>query len=238
MGQTAKLEWISRCHVPVGMEGSGIRRIAKGNVFVFLVRIINLSLRCQSKTKAGSIGPVNLDYKMSIPSYYKALAIFLIYIFQQPAKPYCTRPRRRGWKHHQETVPHDGQVQRRWQRAAAARAARWCCGFVVLGLRRVFYEASPLTTPRSIIASAWGSCSTTQGGLSRETGIQKPPDIQLPGPQPGGCFYSAEAQTPRGPSSVVVGDQSPVFTMGAHSKHQGTRPFLYSSKLPHRRHQF
>ena len=55
-----------------------------------------------------------------------------------PAKPYCTCPRRRGWKHHLEPVPLDGQVQRRWQRAVAARAARCRCDSVVLSPRRVY----------------------------------------------------------------------------------------------------
>src|SRR6266704_1083837 len=57
----------------------------------------------------------------------------------KPAKPYCTRLRRRGWKHHLESVPLDGQVQRRWQRAVAACAARCRCDSVVLSPRRVHY---------------------------------------------------------------------------------------------------
>ena len=40
-----------------------------------------------------------------------------------PVKPYCTRLCRCGWKHYLESVPFDGQVQRRWKRAVAARAA-------------------------------------------------------------------------------------------------------------------
>jgi len=26
----------------------------------------------------------------------------------KPAKPYCMRPRRRGWKHHREIIPYNG----------------------------------------------------------------------------------------------------------------------------------
>ena len=47
-----------------------------------------------------------------------------------------------GWKHHQEFIPYDGQVQRQWRRAVTVRAARWCCNSMVLSLRRV--QASPL----------------------------------------------------------------------------------------------
>ena len=40
--------------------------------------------------------------------YINNILIYSNNMAKQPAKPYCTRPRRRGWKHHQEIVPYDG----------------------------------------------------------------------------------------------------------------------------------
>ena len=79
-------------------------------------------------------------------------------------------------------IPLDGQVQRRQQRAVAARAAL-SFNSVVMSPRRV--QRIALNNTRSLTASAQSSYSTIQGGPLRETRIRKPPNIRLPGLQPG-----------------------------------------------------
>ena len=65
-------------------------------------------------------------------------------------------------------IPINSQVQRRWQRAVAARTAL-LFDSVVMGPRRV--QSIALNNTRSLTASAQSSCSTIQGGLARETRI-------------------------------------------------------------------